>query len=406
MAAIRVPITNVYAGNDYTAQIAIGSKQAPANVILDTGSSTLAVSSKVYNPEQDEHKELTPLAQEIGYVTGGWAGPVLKTTVAMGEAAEPVETYIALADEQQPHNFGGADGILGLAYNELNEAYDLTSYLAKQGVASGDSYPWPFPIKSFSVIARLLQKIFQRLPMRDLPPYFTALEEAGVEKNKFAFYTLRSFPSHGTGDPATDALNNGTFVLGGGEEMNEFYDGAFVDVDVVDDLFYNTELLSVQVGHAEAVDIQPLPPEVSRTLISNSVVDSGTNILALAADVLDAILSSLKSLNPAFLEKIEAAARDGIATEELQLDEWPDITFTLKGANGEPVSLTCAPMTYWQVDFPAAGQAAFVISATREQQSILGLPLLNNYYTVFDRSEDPYGVIRFAPIRQPPPPPA
>ena len=30
--------------------------------------------------------------------------------------------------------------------------------------------------------------------------------------------------------------------------------------------------------------------------------------------------------------------------------------------------------------------------------SILGLPLFNNYYTVFDRTQNPYGAIRFAPI--------
>jgi hypothetical protein len=34
-------------------------------------------------------------------------------------------------------------------------------------------------------------------------------------------------------------------------------------------------------------------------------------------------------------------------------------------------------------------------------QSILGLPLMNNYYCVFDRSQDSYGIIRFAPIKQP-----
>jgi hypothetical protein len=31
-------------------------------------------------------------------------------------------------------------------------------------------------------------------------------------------------------------------------------------------------------------------------------------------------------------------------------------------------------------------------------QSILGLPLMNNYYTVFDRSLDAYGTVRFAAI--------
>ena len=31
----------------------------------------------------------------------------------------------------------------------------------------------------------------------------------------------------------------------------------------------------------------------------------------------------------------------------------------------------------------------------------LGLPLMNNYYTVFDRTQDVNGVIRFATIKPP-----
>jgi hypothetical protein len=33
--------------------------------------------------------------------------------------------------------------------------------------------------------------------------------------------------------------------------------------------------------------------------------------------------------------------------------------------------------------------------------SILGLPLFNNYYTVFDRTQNLYGTINFAPIATP-----
>jgi hypothetical protein len=72
----------------------------------------------------------------------------------------------------------------------------------------------------------------------------------------------------------------------------------------------------------------------------------------------------------------------------------------LSGENGEDVELSCTPSTYWQVDFPAQGQAMFQVSGplAHANQSILGLPLLNNYYSVFDRSQDSQGVIRFAPI--------
>ena len=38
-------------------------------------------------------------------------------------------------------------------------------------------------------------------------------------------------------------------------------------------------------------------------------------------------------------------------------------------------------------------------SAALKSGPILGLPLMNNYYVVFDRSLDPPGVIGFAAIR-------
>jgi len=80
--------------------------------------------------------------------------------------------------------------------------------------------------------------------------------------------------------------------------------------------------------------------------------------------------------------------------------------FNLSGANGSTVPLTCSPTTYWQQDFPSPGVAAFQISAAGSNdpvnQSILGLPLMNNYYTVFDRSGGAgNGIIRFAPIKTP-----
>ena len=62
------------------------------------------------------------------------------------------------------------------------------------------------------------------------------------------------------------------------------------------------------------------------------------------------------------------------------------------------MTLSCSPQTYWQTDAGTPGQAIFQISNSQMPQSILGLPLMNNYYTVFDRTQDPYGAIGFAPI--------
>ena len=61
---LRIPITNVYAEGDYTAQIKIGSAGQPANVLLDTGSSTLAINSAAYDLTSDSSMKPTQYAQE------------------------------------------------------------------------------------------------------------------------------------------------------------------------------------------------------------------------------------------------------------------------------------------------------------------------------------------------------
>jgi Eukaryotic aspartyl protease len=400
-AGLRVPITNVYGGGDYTAQIEVGSGQVRANVILDTGSSTLAVVPKVYDVRGDSDAKPTALAQDVIYGTGGWAGPVVTTKVALiaENQTAALDTYIAITIDDERRGFGAADGILGLAYNVLNNAFDLTGYLRQHG-GQAVTYPWPFPVKNTSAAVQKFATFVQRMPEQDLPPYFTALNQAGIEKNLFAFYTLRSVPSSRSAQPESDPLNQGYFIMGGGPEQTDLYSGTFQDVAVVDDAWYNTDLLSVQVAGGPAHQAAPVPAQYAKTMLSNSIVDSGTNSLALAPDVLQAIATTLQQLDPAFAKAIQQAQQQGsVANSSLDLAKWPEITFTLKGATGQPVALTCSPNTYWQVDCPQSGQATFLIGSSGMPQSILGLPLMNNYYCVFDRTESPYGVIRFAPIK-------
>ena len=85
--------------------------------------------------------------------------------------------------------------------------------------------------------------------------------------------------------PESDPLNNGIFVLGGGLDQTDLYTGQPLNVAVLDDLYYNTNLKAVQVGEAGPVEVAQLPPSQAKTLISNSIVDSGTNSLVLAPDV-------------------------------------------------------------------------------------------------------------------------
>lgn len=403
--SVKIPITNVFGGGDYTAEILVGSQAVAANVIVDTGSSTLAVQQTNYKAASDTALNTTAWAQDVTYGTGGWAGPVVMTNLTMGSGGNAVtlkNAPMALAAEQEANNFGAADGILGLAYTPLNGGTNLHSYLVQKKINPAVTFPWPFPVKNSAAGVKQFEKFLSSMPPQSITPYFTLLEEQGITPNKFAFYTLRSAVNAAQADPSQDPLNGGYLILGGGEEQNDLYTGDFVNVDVLDDLYYNTNLTAVQVQGCPAVAVKPLPQQLQSEMGSNSIVDSGTNSLFLANDVFSAIMNSLKALNPQLFQVAEKALKSqtGIPSSQVDLAAWPSITFTLAGENGEAIPLTCAPRTYWQADAPSAGQSVLqIFSGGQMPQSILGLPLMNNYYTVFDRSLDPGGVIRFAAIK-------
>jgi hypothetical protein len=411
---LRIPITNVFDGTDYSAQILIGSQQVAANVILDTGSSTLAVVPSVYQAAQDTDMKPTSLAQQVLYGTGAWIGPIVNTRLALGDPAGDTVTLqsapIAVTMVQAKDNFTGVDGIMGLAYLSLNKAYDLQSYLAHHKINPPVTFPWPFPSANFANSWKQFSELTKTpgVASTSVAPYFMEMETQGLTLNKFAFYTLRSWVRYATANKtaiASDPLNNGFFILGGGEEQTDLYSGDFVNVDVLHDIYYNTNLISIQVDGCPPVNAKPLQPEY-KGAGSNCIVDTGTNPLVLSNDVFRAVIQSLEKVNPKFINLIQQAQQNGISSSLLDLAEWPGISFILTGDTGQPVKLTCAPQTYWQEDFPAPGQAVFQIAPAGSKdpvnQSILGLPLMNNYYTVFDRSLGAgNGIIRFAPIKQP-----
>jgi hypothetical protein len=394
---LRIPITNVYGGGDYTASILVGTKGQSANVILDTGSSTLAVTKQAYDPAKDTTPaKPTTLVQVILYGTGGWAGPVLGTQVSLGGLAL-AGAQIALAVDQEPNNFGAADGILGLAYNALNSASDTGK----------PSYPWHYPVKGTTASLIGFERELASFEATDVDPYFSQLASKGVVANKFAFYTLRSFPRVATAGAtlaalAKDPYNQGLLILGGGDgpAQADLYNGNFADVLVVDDLYYNVNLKSVQVGGGPAVPAAALQGQFVQNAGSNAIVDTGTNSLVLAGDVFAAVVNGLKAVNPKFPQLLQSTIP--VPMSEVSLAAWPNIVFVLAGQSGD-VALTVTPQTYWQVDSPSPNLATPAVSGMPAQspnQSILGLPLLNNYYTVFDRSAGT-GIIRFAPIKTP-----
>jgi Eukaryotic aspartyl protease len=379
---VRLPITNVYMDGDYTGTIYVGSQNKPVKVILDTGSSTLAIDGTFYDARNDKTAKITDIAQEVGYADGSdWVGAVILVDVTLGSGSRSLalpQVHAAVAYHASSNMFRNSQGILGLAYTKLNGAF----------VMPGPTIP---PKYTFNQI--------QAGQVTYIEPYFTQLESAGLVANKFAFYTLRSMINMGTGNPATDPLNNGFLILGGGEENTDLYSGSFQVARVVHDLYYNTNLKSITVGNTSPISVSP--PTKASGNVSNSVVDSGTNSLLLSQNLFDAVAEKFSSAADSTLT--DAIRAGYVPMGKLDLSAWPPITFVLEGALGTDVSLVVTPDTYWQTNSPKPGYATAVLFGDNGQgggQSILGLPLLNNYFTVFDRSVDKgLGVVSFAKIK-------
>ncbi|MCH9683006.1 MAG: A1 family peptidase [Deltaproteobacteria bacterium] len=415
---LKIPTCNVLMGGDYTAAITLGcgDTTTTANVVLDTGSSTLAVQASKF---RHVDARPTPYVQFVGYGTGSWAGPVCSVAVGMGTGDHRVElpeVYCAQIESgSMPSSsapmFSPADGIMGLAYGNLDEA-------ANVGGASSH-----YPLAKYATA-----QAFGVLPnIETLTPYFTQLETAGVVPNAFAFWTKRSMTDYSKPDPKDNPVNQGWFVLGDGEQHTELYQGGFQAAKVIGDAYYNTQLLTVQVGDGDRIEVpslQQIGVAVGRTgwspqvvqayrqtleeSVSNSIIDSGTNGMTLMDGVFQALLEELGKHDPKFAQMARSQVAP-LTTEDL--DAWPAITLVLAGADGQDVSLVMKPQTYWQVDAFAepryAGMASFAISSAGawqgnipSPQSILGLPAMNDRYTVFDRSAGAgRGVVKFATLR-------
>jgi hypothetical protein len=115
------------------------------------------------------------------------------------------------------------------------------------------------------------------------------------------------------------------------------------------------------------------------------------------------MIGAFRALNPAFASALidcSIQGNRGANQSQIHLAAWPDLKLTLQGTHGSPVFLKISPQNYWQFDAIEKGLAVANLcgdGGALAGQSILGLPLLNGYFTVFDRTAaNGHGVINFA----------
>jgi hypothetical protein len=371
---VRIPISNVLLGNDYTGKLYIGAQEKEVNLLLDTGSSSLAVENRSYDPQHDKKATVTSMVQEVAYADGSnWIGSVVKTDVTAkadrhSTALESVA--VAVAYHETASMFGDAQGILGLAFESLDDAYTL-------------KHP-TVPPKYTPNEIRTGHHTF-------VEPYFMQLAGAGLVANKYSFSTRRSV-MRASKHAETDPLNQGLLILGGGEEATDLYDGGFETALVLSDDYYDVNLKEVVVGSTAPIAVPP--PTYNHKVRTNAIVDSGTNGLDLAPHLFEAILSRMTKEQQHLLH----ARR--VATSQIRLEDWPDITFVLQGPHNSDARIVVTPENYWQLDGLDRGEAVRSLWRGTDKQSTLGLPLMNGYLTVFDNSANHgLGVVKFARLK-------
>jgi hypothetical protein len=396
-----------YAKGAYTVALEFGSERDRANLVLDTGSSTLVVLPSAYDATRDRSLKATPWAQQVKYGQGSWAGPVLTSELGLGEGIHArrlpsVPFALVQADTQ---NFRDYDGLFGLAFGGLNKAHDMSAVLTERAVSPALTWPWPFAIAESELDA--FRKLLRQQPTVALDPLFTTAEELGVVADKFAMLIHRSLvhvlddaaPPHSL---ANDPLNRGVLVLGGGEEHQDLYEGPFRNVRLVHELYYNANLIAVQVGSQPRIPAPPLDADDVARAASNAIFDTGSTFLVLESSLYAAMRAGIAAHDarlPALIDRFQEAFRNegGLPNGVIEHRDWPDLHFYLASDDGDEVKMTCTPGDYWQRNALRAGQSYFLLMDQMPhwpKQSILGLPLLSGYYCIFDRRGT--GVLRVA----------
>lgn len=409
-----VEMTNVHAKGGYCIGATIGSESVPVQLIVDTGSSTLVVAESAWNPGKDRDLTPTSWVQDVTYGMGGWAGPLVRTTVQLNSQRACMrmkDVPVAMASVVAPGVLADADGFIGLAYHHLDKSYDVSQLLAGLDPPAHTTWPWPFDVGVQSDDLRAFRQQLAGCPEQDVEPYFDDLTEHGLISNRFGFVSSRSSIHHCAADLsrnalARDPLNQGQLVLGNDCLEDHLYQGDFIDLAVNHDIYYNVTLESAGFAGGPMHEAPPLDAAHLNSYFSNAIIDTGASMLVLVADLYQALHQDLLAMNPSFGEVLDAfpdqrRSEIGIDIDRVTLSEWPDLLMTFSGPNHESHTLSLSADTYWQVHAPEHGQITYKLLpqiAHWPNQSIIGLPLLNNYYVMFDRSNTELGRVRFARV--------
>uniref|UniRef100_A0A7S4T566 Peptidase A1 domain-containing protein n=1 Tax=Alexandrium monilatum TaxID=311494 RepID=A0A7S4T566_9DINO len=387
---------------DYAVQTTIGGQEF--QVIVDTGSSTFAVSAAggKYCPVHYDGP-CTDHAIAAYYGSGNWSGLVCggpQVKLAGLSAGTPVFAGIKEQNNFLTQCTGDnhgiiSNGIVGMAYRELIEGFDGVPLF--DSVVSASGIPNIFSMQCCGwkggeaaggqlvlggVDSSLYTGDFQFTPITRHLWFCVEFEDIFVEDSspptprpppRTCSEQFPSIPCFLIQCGAVDAVCQDGFCT--------CPEGTCYDPDSVDCV----PVSGVSLQQLGALRSEGKGRKGAYMPDCPAIIDSGTSEIVLTTDLYQSVMHSIQS---AATEVLSPGAE---CVGEDDLDSFPNVIIKLGGG----VRLSVPPTTYFQPSPVRPGCYLLFIGKTEHAPSIIGQPLMEAYYTVFDKENDRIG---FAPI--------
>ena len=387
-------------GENYSTEIEINGQ--PLIVILDSGSSTLGVPTDpyiklkpkdiygdplpTYKPAKDKCFKTTDYLTYAEYNVGSWGGSNLISKIKVGNKKLDFMQFGAgyFIPNSESQLYQG--GIMGLAFTAANSNridFEKTSYP---------------PTKEM-----LTQEFWDEESKKPKTIYSTFMDyygqKYGIYSQKFALWNQRCIVSSLTNkkEAEQNQSNYGIFILGGGEQFTDLYQGELSTIPVIKTplkiigfYYYTIQLSSFQIN-SQNINI---PKEYF------SIIDSGTTKLIFPEFFYDQIKNIFTSIKIPlncngtgnFWDKytFEYIKKSPVNKEDVCLKYWPILEFPLIDKNGNKKIFKISPNNYWNIN---DGKYFFLMNFYGPN-IIVGHPFLCENYCVCDYGQK---LVKIAP---------
>lgn len=334
---------NSLADDGYYISLHFGKPEQKLNVLIDTGSSNLAIAAVSdvhidnyfhYNRSKTFQTEKQKLI--VNYTLGSWEG-FLATELILIPSKPPVVVKANIACIESEENFfpnsSVWQGILGMAYAKIAKPSSLV-------------------------------------------PFFDSLVKSNEINNTFSLSMCGPF--------ATILGSNGELILGGINE--ELYSGNIQYTPVYQEWYYEVILMDIKVGNAS------WPYECSQLNINHTIVDTGSSNLILSQPVFAWVVEIIKTDTRVLQLPDDFWNRKSrVCLSDSELDLFPVIRLFLAQNEKKTFSLLITSEMYLLKTFNERKNCYLFSITVAKKGTVIGAAVLKGFYVIFDRENKQIG---------------